>query len=156
MRDWLDDYVPIDPLLTEPLDLYGDKARRRTQVEALVRALGFEHRLDDGRISEETLCFLFPMLERLVESLDKRRCHLRDRSRSTVVGVREFGDCGLSWTHTAQAVLDFGWSHEHIASGDAREVLQAIHDVYVEHNTAKVLAMLRHWERQGWIYDSAA
>ena len=44
MIDWsghfLDERVPLDPLLVEPIDLFGEQARRRHIVDALASQLG--------------------------------------------------------------------------------------------------------------------
>jgi hypothetical protein len=155
--EWLDCYLPIDPLLREPLSLYGSEARRRTQAEALLRVLGFEHRLAECRISDSTLRLAFDMLPRLVDTLDRRRCEMAPRARAVVVGVRTLDN---PWErpptlHAVQALVDLGWGHEEVGSGSVRDVLDAGRAIYEERMTAKVLHLLRRWERSGWVADTA-
>jgi hypothetical protein len=152
--DWLEQYVSIDPLLKEPLDLYGRRAKRRHLAEALLRQLDFEHRMD--RFSDTTYRLAFDMLPRLIDALDHKRVHLPSRARQVAGGDRDLDMSGLYIIHLVEAVVELGWSHVYVPGGETRQVLRSTAEVYISEMTSRVLRMLRHWERRGFLHDAAA
>ena len=54
-----------------------------------------------------------------------------------------------------QAMLDLGWGHEMLPASTLRDVVSDVVPMrFEEHITARVLQLLRRWERKGWIADT--
>ena len=154
---WLDCYVPIDPLLHEPLELYGSQARRRTQADALLRQLGFDLRLEDGRISDSTRGLALKMLPRLIDTLDRRRCSIPRRAEAVAEDTRTREAGQVDSLVGVQAMLDLGWGHETLPPGSTlRDAVSHVLPARFEECMAtRVLQLLRRWERKGWVSDTA-
>lgn len=147
--EWASQHVPIDPVLVEPLDLFGSRAQRRHQVEALARQLHLDHRLDRG-CEESTWRLLFRMIEPLVDAREKVRIDVHQRASWITLGGEHVT---VSISDAAQAVVDLGWSHETVHTAPALDALQEIRGIYVTQMTKRVKDMLRRWEKAGWVSD---
>ena len=154
--DSLERQVPIDPLLNEPLELSGSKARGRTLADALLRQLGFESRLEEGRISDSTRRLALKMLPRLIDTRERPRCSIPRRAEAVAEDTRT-REAGQGDSPVAvQAMLDLGWGHEMLPASTLRDVVSDVVPLrFEEHMTARVLQLLRRWERKGWIADTS-
>lgn len=146
--DWLDVDVPIDPLLREPLELYGGHCRRRIQVVAWMRALGFDEYRD---MAPSTHQLLFGMLAEVAEALDRRRVDVRARAVEVVSGGGR-----LDGALVARAMIDLGWGHHELPAGSVRDTLAAVESVFVRLMADRVVQVFRRWEKRGWLSDVAA
>jgi hypothetical protein len=148
-----EEYVPVDPLLREPLDLYGARARKRHLTEAILRRLGLEQIAFLDRASPGTYSLVYDMIDPLRDALATRRIDPSARARTITLSDPLFGRSGLDYGVTFQAVLDLGWTDEMVRGGSVFEVARQVHDIYVQRMTRRVLHMLREFERQDYLED---
>lgn len=160
---WVEAYVPIDPLLKEPLDLHGERAKRRHQVDALARQLGFGHRVDewDARgLEPSTYRLLFEMLDRLADARSQYRIHVSVQAGRIVAGYDFPTHYRIDGPAAGQALIDLGLGHLGVELEDSRpeirQVFDALGEVYLSAMKARVLQMLRQWESRAWVSDKAA
>lgn len=151
---WLEDYIPLDPLLKEPFDLSGARVRRVTMAREMLRQLGLEERLDQGRIRTTTYEVLVDMLEPLGDVRNERRVHLPTRAKAVCGEGNNNGYPVLDKARAAGALMDIGWGHLVVEGGQVREVLTQMRSIYIGQMGSRVLTMFRKWEREGWVVDS--
>lgn len=160
---WVEGYAPIDPLLKDPLDLHGERAKRRHQVDALVRQLGFGHRIDgwDARgLEPSTYRLLFDMLDRLADARTEHRIHVPVVAGQVVAGFDFPKHYRIDGPSAGQALIDLGLGHLGVELEDThpevRQIFDALGEAYLSALKARVQTMLRQWEKRAWISDKAA
>ncbi|MGH9178816.1 MAG: hypothetical protein ACRD0N_09725 [Acidimicrobiales bacterium] len=149
----LDGYVQLDPLLIEPLDLYGGRARRRHIVAALARAMELDDRHEVQREAPEVGAYLWAMVDPLLDVLAAGRPLALDERAQEV--AREVAVHGNAVAALA-VLLALGAGPVRFPGGSLGDVCHQVHQALPARTEALVLALLRRWARAGYIRDVSA
>lgn len=142
-----DEFEALDPLLAEPLDLVGARARRRHIVDALARALGVDRRLELAETTE-THEFLWGMVEELIAALVAQRVSVTERVHAIVRDVLP-SDAGTALS----VLLVLGAGDARLAGGAVPDVGRQVRDALRKRTEELVLRLLRRWVRDGYLAD---
>ena len=144
--DWLEQAVPVDPLLVVPLQLPGPEAPRRVQITALLTQLGLSDELD--RLADSTCAVVLAMFDGLAAA-----------RHADEVRVKEYAELiarGSLPTDLAavQALLDLGWGDlaVHDLDGEAQAVVKRLRALYVTEMAKRLKRMLRAWDTEHCVH----
>jgi len=148
--EWLDEVVPVDPLLAAPLDLTRPEAPRRDQIEALLQRLGLSDRSE--LLSDSTCHVVFNMFDGLATARGARSVRLKEYAELIARGSLPSDMAG------GQALLDFGWGDHppHQVDGEAQDIVKRLRALHVSEMTKRIRRMLRAWENARWVHDADA
>ena len=145
---WLDEVVPVDPLLAAPLGLDRAQAPRRDQIEALLGQLGLVDRVDS--LSDTTCQVVEAMFDGLAAARGAESVRLKEYAELIARGSLPSDLAGV------QALLDFGWGDHplHEVDGEAQDIVKRLRALYVSEMAKRLRRMLRAWENARWVHDA--
>lgn len=145
----LDEYVPIDPLLREPLDLYGARARRRHLVEAVAHQAAVPWRLESDGRSPMSARVLYRLIDPLTAALDVQRVSINERAEASARDALR----GIAGRDLVGVAIDFGLSNESIGPCALYELDRVVELLVRRKLIELVIRLLRRWERSGYVSD---
>ncbi len=147
----LDAHVALDPLLIEPLDLYGGRARRRHIADALGRAMGIDDRTPAPGDRAATMAYLWRLVDPLVSLLEAgHSLALDERAREV---ARSVAHATEGAGEALSVLIGLGAGPVRFAGGTLGDVCYQVRDALRVRTEALVLALLRRWCRAGYIRD---
>jgi hypothetical protein len=143
----MDDYVSIDPLLQDPLDLVGAKAKKRHVAEALARELDLWSELDMSTGS--TLCvWLWQLRDGVLDALHAKRVACEERAHQIARDATP-EDAG----NALSVLMAIGPGQTALAGGSPGEVCGQIKRALQHRAAPLILRMFRQWTKRGFLHE---
>ena len=150
---WFNEYVPLDPLLLEPLDLWGERARRRHLALAVATALQVDQRLmmSEDAEARHLARLMLALVGPLASVVDHHRVSAEDRAAGIARSVVP-QEAGAALT----LLMAVGPGDEYLHGGHPGDVCRQVRRAFESRMEALLLRMLRRWMKAGYIESPSA